>query len=535
MFSPSCGRQTTTGGKCRMDFDHAGPCWEGDTPAQPMTGQRDREGDEYMRRHVECPKCGGKAWWLCSMPRHRLPADPPATPPARCHAQQDGDCDWPECPQERDGEPQATGRHCPLDVPCSRCGLPEGRGGCDCEPATPPARPIDKRSPADFGCQHSAQDWYLTPAGCYCRECDGPPCPEPDCCGEPATPPGEAARGIPGLPLIPVNVPPPKGVKPPREPHRCNNHNADGWRCKLTQGHADSTQMRMPRHCEFEPPPAQADHGAGEVVASREPRSDGRVWREHTIIYGVRVKCGICGDVREKPHKRPESWVAGHWCLPDPAPAAAPASEGATDERCNNHTADGRRCLLSRGHYTGLTGCPICSFDPPAPPPADRPSKCPLCGCYRDKAGCPNGQCADYVPCVPPPADGQGAKVPRYTFNRRSGLVDRDVEGVWVLYDDHARATAAEGERDAARGAIAMFTDEVAELSERLTTAEQARDAAHALLREVGHSGVELNDPRMSYLVVQIDRETWSDVQALATGTATTDGAAADDAKGETT
>ena len=31
-----------------------------------------------------------------------------------CHAGSDGDCSWAECPQERDGEPHATGRYCPL-------------------------------------------------------------------------------------------------------------------------------------------------------------------------------------------------------------------------------------------------------------------------------------------------------------------------------------------------------------------------------------------------------------------------------------
>ena len=33
-----------------------------------------------------------------------------------CHAGRDGECFWKECPQERDGEPAKTGRHCPLDV-----------------------------------------------------------------------------------------------------------------------------------------------------------------------------------------------------------------------------------------------------------------------------------------------------------------------------------------------------------------------------------------------------------------------------------
>lgn len=32
-----------------------------------------------------------------------------------CHSGLDGECSWEECPQIRDGEPNATGRHCPLD------------------------------------------------------------------------------------------------------------------------------------------------------------------------------------------------------------------------------------------------------------------------------------------------------------------------------------------------------------------------------------------------------------------------------------
>ena len=37
--------------------------------------------------------------------------------PARCHADRDGNCHWLEgCPQIRDGEPDKTGRHCPLDL-----------------------------------------------------------------------------------------------------------------------------------------------------------------------------------------------------------------------------------------------------------------------------------------------------------------------------------------------------------------------------------------------------------------------------------
>lgn len=33
-----------------------------------------------------------------------------------CRASRDGDCYWEECPQNRDGEPVKSGRHCPLDV-----------------------------------------------------------------------------------------------------------------------------------------------------------------------------------------------------------------------------------------------------------------------------------------------------------------------------------------------------------------------------------------------------------------------------------
>lgn len=37
-------------------------------------------------------------------------------PELRCHAARDGECYWTVCPQIRDGEPSATGRHCPLDI-----------------------------------------------------------------------------------------------------------------------------------------------------------------------------------------------------------------------------------------------------------------------------------------------------------------------------------------------------------------------------------------------------------------------------------
>ncbi len=36
---------------------------------------------------------------------------------SQCHAAEDGDCIWKDCPQNRDGEPYKTGRHCPIDNP----------------------------------------------------------------------------------------------------------------------------------------------------------------------------------------------------------------------------------------------------------------------------------------------------------------------------------------------------------------------------------------------------------------------------------
>lgn len=40
-----------------------------------------------------------------------------------CHASLgDGECFWQHCPQLRDNEPARSGRHCPLDLGCRRCG-----------------------------------------------------------------------------------------------------------------------------------------------------------------------------------------------------------------------------------------------------------------------------------------------------------------------------------------------------------------------------------------------------------------------------
>jgi hypothetical protein len=51
-----------------------------------------------------------------TLPSLPFPCPPLKSDPLGCHGGQDGDCVWTECPQLKDGEPQATGRHCPLDV-----------------------------------------------------------------------------------------------------------------------------------------------------------------------------------------------------------------------------------------------------------------------------------------------------------------------------------------------------------------------------------------------------------------------------------
>jgi hypothetical protein len=33
----------------------------------------------------------------------------------RCQADDDGYCEWSDCPQLREGEPARSGRHCPWD------------------------------------------------------------------------------------------------------------------------------------------------------------------------------------------------------------------------------------------------------------------------------------------------------------------------------------------------------------------------------------------------------------------------------------
>ncbi len=45
-----------------------------------------------------------------------------------------------------------------------------------------------------------------------------------------------------------------------------------------------------------------------------------------------------------------------------------------------------------------------------------------------------------------------------------------------------------------------------------MATSQRRRDELRALLRDVAASGVEHDDPRNSYVLVQIDRRIWTEV-----------------------
>lgn len=99
----------------------------------------DRATDEWLK-HIAAiaPRChfrpmmlegwGDESWWECSVCGHTKDADRAAkaasqdtthAPLTRCAAGRDGECGHAQCPQLRDGEPRASGRHCPLDCAAS--------------------------------------------------------------------------------------------------------------------------------------------------------------------------------------------------------------------------------------------------------------------------------------------------------------------------------------------------------------------------------------------------------------------------------
>lgn len=75
-------------------------------------------------RTHHCPWCGESYQFTNWMKRYDRTEDGKILPDTHqiacykkrhCHAGKDGECNWKNCPQNRDGEPGKTGRHCPLD------------------------------------------------------------------------------------------------------------------------------------------------------------------------------------------------------------------------------------------------------------------------------------------------------------------------------------------------------------------------------------------------------------------------------------
>lgn len=103
-----------------------------DGPDDPMTRLRSQEPRLLLRNlWTERYWCGCRResrWDRCERHVHleldeepltqaeeaRRAAPVPAAPAPFCHSGRDGDCDWSECPQNRDAEPDTTGRSCPL-------------------------------------------------------------------------------------------------------------------------------------------------------------------------------------------------------------------------------------------------------------------------------------------------------------------------------------------------------------------------------------------------------------------------------------
>lgn len=54
------------------------------------------------------------AYWPADRPRPVAFEPLPAEPVVHCKAGRDHECNWRDCPQLRDGEPEKTGRSCPL-------------------------------------------------------------------------------------------------------------------------------------------------------------------------------------------------------------------------------------------------------------------------------------------------------------------------------------------------------------------------------------------------------------------------------------
>ena len=105
-----------------MQWDEC-PDWKHHHVGEPpnMPPSRDAHPEDAPR----CAECDGE------LPKHPvafcetcapvpIPEDFNEYVPL-CRAGKDGDCTWEHCPQNRDGESERSGRHCPIDLRCDRC------------------------------------------------------------------------------------------------------------------------------------------------------------------------------------------------------------------------------------------------------------------------------------------------------------------------------------------------------------------------------------------------------------------------------
>jgi hypothetical protein len=79
------------------------------------------KGTGFVPASAPNPGPGDASRHFVNLARNKLRSDGES----RCRSDSDGDCDWPGCPQLRDGEPTRSGRHCPLDGPGAGDGAQE--------------------------------------------------------------------------------------------------------------------------------------------------------------------------------------------------------------------------------------------------------------------------------------------------------------------------------------------------------------------------------------------------------------------------
>lgn len=104
--------QETDGELANADYAPENPCFEERVKAihGTLTGQiASRQLDPKDIDAPEAPKADPQP----EAPKQRYSLS--GRRMTRCQSDDDGYCDWKECPQLRDGEPANSSRHCPLD------------------------------------------------------------------------------------------------------------------------------------------------------------------------------------------------------------------------------------------------------------------------------------------------------------------------------------------------------------------------------------------------------------------------------------